>query len=97
MYYWGIMKNKEIEYCKYIGKAIRELRTERTGKSLCLFAYENDIPRSTLSRIEIGDNEAKLITLKKIAEAFGWSMEELFKHIEEKIPKDFKIFEDEHY
>ncbi len=31
-----------------------------------LYAYENDIPRSTLEgRTEIGDNEAKLVTLKK--------------------------------
>ena len=79
------------------GKALRDLRVAKTGKSSILFAYENDIPKSTLTRIERGENEAQLITLKKIAEAFGWSMEELFKHIEENIPKDFKIFDDEHY
>ncbi len=65
--------------------------------NLCMFAYENDIPRSTLSRIEIGDNEAKLVTLKKIAEGFGWSLSELFERIEEKLPNNFKIFDDEHY
>ena len=32
--------------------------------------------------------------MKKIAEGFGWSMSELFTHIEDKMPKDFKIFDD---
>lgn len=91
------MKDKEIEYCKLVGKAIRELRITKTGKSLCMFAYENEIPRSTLSRIEIGENEAQLVTLKKIAEAFGWSMTELFENIEKIIPENFHIFNDEHY
>ncbi len=62
-----------------------------------MFSYENDIPKSTMSRIERGENEAQLVTLKKIAEGFGWSMAELFSHIEEKMPRDFKIFDDEHY
>ena len=47
--------------------------------------------------LKIGDNEAKLVTLKKIAEGFGWSLSELFERIEEKLPNNFKIFDDEHY
>lgn len=91
------MKGREKSYCQLVGNAIRELRKEFTQKSLCMFAYENDIPRSTLSRIEKGDNEAQLVTLKKIAEGFGWSMAELFRKIEMKMPDGFRIFEDEHY
>ena len=34
---------------------------------------------------------------KKIAEGFGWSMAEFFKNIEDKLPKDIKIFDEEHY
>ncbi len=91
------MNGREKSYCQLVGNAIRELRKEFTQKSLCMFAYENDIPRSTLSRIEKGDNEAQLVTLKKIAEGFGWSMAELFRMIEMKMPDGFRIFEDEHY
>lgn len=76
----------EKEYCKLFGAAIRELRKKHTRKSVCMFAYENDIPRSTLSRIEIGQNEAQLMTLKKIANGFGIELSELFKNIEEIIP-----------
>lgn len=91
------MNSKEKIYCQMVGKAIRELRIKQTGKSSLLFAYENDIPKSTLCRIERGENEAQLVTLKKIAEGFGWSLFEFFGHIEEKLPNNFKIFDDEHY
>ena len=91
------MKEREKLYCKYVGEAIREIREENSGKSGLMFSYENDIPKSTMSRIERGENEAQLVTLKKIAEGFGWSLSELFQHIEEKLPEDFKIFDDDHY
>ena len=91
------MNKREKIYCKCVGEAIKSIRKEKTKKSCLLFAYENDIPKTTLWRIEKGLNEAQLVTLKKIAEGFGWSLSELFKHIEEKLPNDLKIFEDEHY
>lgn len=91
------MNEREKIYCKAFGEVLRKLRVEKTGKSALLFSYENDIPKSTLTRIERGENEAQLITLKKIAEGFGWSLAELFFNIEKRIPYDFKIFDDEHY
>lgn len=75
--------SEEKEYLKMIGSAIRKLRQKEAGKSVCIFAYENDIPRSTLSRIEIGQNEAQLLTLKKIADGFNLKLSELFRKIEE--------------
>ena len=48
------MNEKEKTYCKMFGKALRDLRVAKTGKSSILFAYENDIPNSTLTRIERG-------------------------------------------
>lgn len=91
------MNEKEKLYCVAVGKAIKHLRKEITGKSCLLFAYENDIPKSTLWRVEQGENEAQLVTLKKIAEGFGWSLSEFFLHVEEILPENIKIFEDEHY
>ncbi len=91
------MNEIEKKYCLEVGKAIKALRLEHTKKSSRLFAYENEIPKSTLWRIESGENEAQLVTLKKIAEGFGWSMAELFSNIEKKLPPDIKIFENDHY
>lgn len=91
------MNDLEKQYCIEFGKALKALRIEYTHKSARLFAYENDIPKSTLWRVESGENEAQLVTLKKIAEGFGWSLAELFSNIESRLPKDLKIFEEEHY
>ena len=91
------MNEHEKQVCIAIGKAIRELRIEYTQKSCLLFAYENDIPKSTLWRIENGENEAKILTLMKIADGFGWSLSELFLRIEKRFPENIHIFEDEHY
>ena len=91
------MNEREKFYCKTVGEAIRRIRVEKYKKSALMFAYENDIPKSTLTRIERGENEPQIITLKKIAEAFGWSMSELFENIEKELPKNFKIYYDEHY
>ena len=75
------MDKREQEYCKLVGATIRKLRSD-TGKSLRIFAYENDISRSTLSCVEIGSNEVGLTTLKKIAEGLGLSMHEFFFQID---------------
>lgn len=93
----SFMNDLEKQYCIEFGKALKELRIECAKKSSRLFSYENEIPKSTLWRIEQGENEPQLITLKKIAEGFGWSLAELFLRIEQKLPKDIKIFEEEHY
>ncbi len=77
--------DEDLEYCKLIGMAIRRLRVKVSKKSVRIFAYENDIPRSTLSRIETGQNEAQLLSLKKIAEGFEWNLSELFYNIEKEI------------
>lgn len=84
------MDKRGQEYCKLVGATIRKLRSD-TGKSLRIFAYENDISRSTLSCVEIGSNEVGLTTLKKIAEGLGLSMHEFFFQIDKNIPSDFKI------
>ena len=90
------MDDLEKQYCIFIGSAIRKLRNNK-GKSVRLFAYENDIPQATMSRVERGDNNVQLTTLKKIADGFELSMSEFFTKIEADIPKNFKIFEKEHY
>ena len=83
----------EKEYCKKIGCAIRKLRKQYSAKSLCIFAYENDIARSTLSRIERGEGECGIVSLKRIATGFGWSLEELCRHIEEELGEDFTLID----
>lgn len=91
------MKNREKEYIEIIGKALRNLREEKTNKSLSLFANENDIPKSTLSHIELGQNQPGIVSLKKIATSFEISLPDLITLLEQNLPEGFRIFDDEHY
>ncbi len=59
-----------------------------------MFAYENDIPRSTLSRIEQVQSECGIVALKKIANGLNWSVAELFAHIEENLGEDFNLIDE---
>ncbi len=77
----------EKEFCKSVGGAIRNLRIERGFSNLTEFALRNNIPSSTLSRIEIGENEAQLHNLKKISDGLGLSLAAMFQHIEQTIAK----------
>ena len=85
------LMDKAEEYRIQFGKALRNLRKLYTGKSLRMFAYEYDIPCATLSRIENGQREAQLTTLKRISEGFGWSFEEFIKNIETKMPNKITL------
>ena len=82
--------NKAQEYRKQFGQALRNLRLKTTGKSLRMFAYEYDIPCATLSRIENGQREAQLTTLKRIAEGFGLSFSDFIKNIENEMPSKLR-------
>lgn len=84
----------EKEYCIKVGLIIRELRKELTGKSLCIFAYENDIPRSTLSRLERGEAEWGIVVLTKVANGFGCKLSELCKTLEDKLGEDFTFIDE---
>uniref|UniRef100_UPI0040275C2B helix-turn-helix domain-containing protein n=1 Tax=Candidatus Scatousia sp. TaxID=3085663 RepID=UPI0040275C2B len=72
----------EKDFLKRVGSVIRSLRIASGNRSLNEFAVKNNIPSSTLSRIEIGENEAQLHTLQKIADGLGLTLSELFSLIE---------------
>ena len=64
------------------GQHLKKLR-EKRKISLTLFAYENDLDKSTISRIENGLVDPKLSTLDKIAKAFEIPLSELMNFTEE--------------
>lgn len=76
-----------------VGSVIKRLR-QKTGLSVNLFAYEHDLQKSMISRLENGKNEAKLTSLWKIAEALKLKPFELISEIEKELPRDFKFLED---
>lgn len=75
------------------GNVIKRLRL-KTGLSVNIFAFENDLQKSMISRLENGKNEPKLASLWKIAEALGIKPSDFIKEIEAELPDGFKILED---
>jgi len=77
---------------KATGNVIKRLRL-KTGLSVNIFAYENDLQKSMISRLENGKNEPKLASLWKIAEALEINLSDLIKEIELELSKDFYFIE----
>jgi len=87
-------KNKKTEYLsKKAGKLIKNLRKNFTGDSVNKFAFENDIDKGNLSRLENGLNDPKLSTLWKISEGFKIPLSDVIKKLEQELPKDWHINE----
>lgn len=74
------------------GRVIKRLRQEKK-LTVNLFAYENDLQKSLISRLENGQNEPKLASLWKIAEALNIKPSEFIKEVEKELPKDFYFIE----
>lgn len=72
-----------------------ELRKEREkqGKSIRLLAYEFDIQKSLISRLENGINEPKLISIWTLCEALGIKPSELMQRIESNLPEEFSLID----
>ncbi len=79
---------------KTFGKKIKDLRIKKYSASINKFAFENDLDKGNLSRLENGLTEVKLTTLWKIAQALGVSPKELLGSIEKELGKDFNLLED---
>ncbi len=67
---------------KRFGERIRKLRLEK-GLSLNMFAYENDLSKASVSKIERGIIDFRFSTLIQIANALEMSLSELLEIEEE--------------
>jgi len=72
--------------------AVKKLRQER-NLSLNIFAIENGIQKSLVSRLENAKNEPAFISIWKVAEAFELKPSEFVSKIEEELPEKFSILD----
>lgn len=70
-----------------------KLEREKQNKSIRLLAYEFDIQKSLISRLENGINEPKLISIWTVCEALGIKPSELMRRIEDNLSADFSLIE----
>lgn len=64
------------DICIKFGNKLKSLREEK-DISLNMLAFENDLNKSTLSRIENGKVDPKLSTLEKIAKSLDIPIKDL--------------------
>ncbi len=84
---------KSLQLTKKLGEVIRETRKEQK-LSCTKFAYQFDIDKGNLNRIENGLIDCKFTTLWKISEAFNIKLSVLINILEKKMGKDFKIMDE---
>lgn len=66
----------EKEFLQRLGKKIRKLRNERVWTLVDLEAQTN-IDAGDLSKLELGYTNSKILTLYKISQAFGITIDKL--------------------
>ena len=84
---------KEIEYCKYLSKAIKKLRKEKGVSGNCL-ALDSWLASSTFCRIENNQNSPQLITIAQIAFGLGMPLSKLIIEVEKLLPEDFNLLDE---
>ena len=72
------MNTAEEKYFKKLGSRIKEMREEREINQKA-FAFDCEIGRTQLYKIENGKTNPRLLTLIKIADGFEMSVDELLK------------------
>ena len=90
------MQHKENKKAELIFRLLaHELKAERENqkKSLRILAYEFDIQKSLISRLENGINEPKLISIWTLCEALNIKPSELLKRVEDNLPDEFSLIE----
>jgi transcriptional regulator with XRE-family HTH domain len=87
--------NKTLHLNKIFGAEISELRKKNfKNKSRLQFCYEYDLDAGNLSRIENGVIDTKLSMLWRLSEALDIPLSEIFKKIEKKLGKNFRLLDE---
>ena len=84
---------KTLHLTKKLGELIRNERM-RKNLSCTKFAYQFDIDKGNLNRIENGLIDCKFTTLWKISEAIGLKLSALIKILENNLGDNFKLDDD---
>lgn len=85
---------KTIQLSKTIGLVLKELRETIPNRSINNVAHEYGLDVGNTSRIENGLIEVKVVTLWKLAEAYGIPLSKLIEIVENKMPKNFHFFDE---
>lgn len=85
---------KIFKFKKILGSLIHDIREKEPKITMTQLAYQYEINKSTISRLEQGLLDSRISTLWKIAEARGMKFSELALRLEKELGEDF-MFMDE--
>ena len=77
--------------CSSLAKTVKRLRG---SKSQFILGAEYDIPSSVISDIERAVKDPQLTTLFKLSSAFGLTVSEFIKELENELPEKFSVSEE---
>ncbi len=87
--------NEKISFISLeLGRIIKKLRKNKSALTLERLAYEYDIPKGTLSKIERGVQNCQFVNLWKISEALGIKCSEIVKMLEDELGEDFTLVDE---
>lgn len=75
-----------------LSQVLKEER-ELKEKSIRILAYEYDIPKSLISRLENSKNEPKILSLWAISEALELKLSDLIRKLENKLPENYSLLD----
>lgn len=87
-------EERKRKFMKAVGVVFKEIREEKTHKSINEFAREYDVDRGNLSKIERGVINCRLITAWKLAEGANISFVEFAQRLQKKLGNDFMLMDE---
>lgn len=76
----GVISKQEEKFLKGLGERIASIRKQKRMKQVEL-GFKCDIEKPNMRRIEAGNTNPTILTLRKICVALGIELEELFHEL----------------
>ena len=76
-----------------LGNIVKKHRNSMK-KGINVFSYEYDIGNNVISSTENGNNDARLSTVWKFANAYGMKCSDFIRLIEQELPNQFNFYDD---
>ena len=85
---------KILQIKKSLGKVFSKLRTQKGKISINQLAFEYDIDKGTLSKLERGLYDCRISTAIKLAQANGIKFSQFAKLLEDELGQNFSLVDE---
>ena len=89
-----VNKEKTLQIIEALACVIKKIRVDKKNLSINKLANEYDLNKSTISKIEKGDKNCKIITLWQLANALDLKFSDFILLVEEQLGEDFTLIDE---